>query len=232
MAFRQRRHMSKSIGSHTRRTWNDMDGNTLIEAFSISGMGHGVPLNSAMGWKVAARRGHSSSMRESPRRSTSQASGIWGRIWSRNRSSLTLAPDITSQPHQLNNGSRAVVKVERVDGQIDSDQDSVNPDVENHPRPYDPTVVIAAALKAAGLPVPKFPAGSTGARVCSRSDHRGGVEGRRTEAVMIRHGRNMVLRCRTRRHGTCSRQPFCEMLSACQRCPISMPSLSAAVTTG
>ena len=75
----------------------------------------------------------------------------------------TLAPDITSQPHQLNNGSRAVVKVERVDGRINLDQDFVNRDVENHPRPYDPTVVIAAALKAAGLPVPKFPAGSTGA---------------------------------------------------------------------
>jgi poly(hydroxyalkanoate) depolymerase family esterase len=33
-----------SIGRHTRRVWNDSNGDTLVEAFTISGMGHGVPL--------------------------------------------------------------------------------------------------------------------------------------------------------------------------------------------
>src|SRR6266550_5393032 len=34
----------ESIGSYTRRIWNDAKGKALIEAFSISGMAHGVPL--------------------------------------------------------------------------------------------------------------------------------------------------------------------------------------------
>jgi poly(hydroxyalkanoate) depolymerase family esterase len=33
------------IGAHTHRVWNDPDGDRLIEAFSISGMAHGVPLD-------------------------------------------------------------------------------------------------------------------------------------------------------------------------------------------
>jgi poly(hydroxyalkanoate) depolymerase family esterase len=35
----------RSIGRHTHRVWNDSDGNRLIEAFTISGMAHGVPLD-------------------------------------------------------------------------------------------------------------------------------------------------------------------------------------------
>jgi poly(hydroxyalkanoate) depolymerase family esterase len=34
----------ESIGSHRRRTWEDEEGNILIEAMSIVGMAHGVPL--------------------------------------------------------------------------------------------------------------------------------------------------------------------------------------------
>ena len=45
------------IGSHTRRTWNDLEGNTLIEAFSISGMGHGVPLELGAGRGKLRRAG-------------------------------------------------------------------------------------------------------------------------------------------------------------------------------
>src|SRR5579862_9126251 len=35
---------AEAIGGHTRRVWSDAEGETLIEAFSISGMAHGVPL--------------------------------------------------------------------------------------------------------------------------------------------------------------------------------------------
>ena len=35
------------IGIHKRRVWSDADGHALIEAFSITGMAHGVPLASA-----------------------------------------------------------------------------------------------------------------------------------------------------------------------------------------
>ena len=39
---------SELIGRHTRRIWNDANGSALIEAFSIAGMAHGVPLDSSM----------------------------------------------------------------------------------------------------------------------------------------------------------------------------------------
>jgi hypothetical protein len=158
----------ESIGSHTRRTWNDLDGNTLIEAFSISGMGHGVPLDSAMDVESCGAPGPF--FLDAGISSTQHIAGFWNLgddvvenpIQSLgNDLGVDLIETPPPEPRHLNNGSRAVVKVETVDGRIDSDQDSINPDVENHPRPYDPTVVIAAAFKAAGLPVPKFPAGST-----------------------------------------------------------------------
>jgi poly(hydroxyalkanoate) depolymerase family esterase len=36
----------ESIGGHTRRVWNDADGDAMIEAFSVRDMAHGVPLAS------------------------------------------------------------------------------------------------------------------------------------------------------------------------------------------
>lgn len=37
------------LDGHTRRVWNDASGNTLIEAFIIAGMAHGVPIAASMG---------------------------------------------------------------------------------------------------------------------------------------------------------------------------------------
>jgi poly(hydroxyalkanoate) depolymerase family esterase len=45
------------IGRHTRRAWNDADGNTRIEAFSLEGMAHGVPISAATGAKSASHAG-------------------------------------------------------------------------------------------------------------------------------------------------------------------------------
>ena len=42
------------IGSHTRRIWNEANGKALIEAFSISGMAHGVPLATTGGESCGA----------------------------------------------------------------------------------------------------------------------------------------------------------------------------------
>jgi poly(hydroxyalkanoate) depolymerase family esterase len=39
----------ETIGNHSRRVWQDADGNTLIEAIALNEMAHGVPLGSAMG---------------------------------------------------------------------------------------------------------------------------------------------------------------------------------------
>jgi len=45
------------IGSHTRRVWDDAEGNPLIEAFSISGMAHGVPLRTVTGGESCGAAG-------------------------------------------------------------------------------------------------------------------------------------------------------------------------------
>jgi hypothetical protein len=47
----------ESIGNHTRRVWNDANGKALIEAFTISGMAHGVPLATTMGGESCGAAG-------------------------------------------------------------------------------------------------------------------------------------------------------------------------------
>jgi len=47
----------ESIGSHTRRVWNDANGKALIEAFSITGMAHGVPLATTTGGESCGTAG-------------------------------------------------------------------------------------------------------------------------------------------------------------------------------
>jgi poly(hydroxyalkanoate) depolymerase family esterase len=65
----------ESTGSHTRRVWNDANREALIEAFTIRGMAHGVPLAATAGERVAALPVHFSWRWESPLRITSHASG-------------------------------------------------------------------------------------------------------------------------------------------------------------
>jgi poly(hydroxyalkanoate) depolymerase family esterase len=45
------------IGSHTHRVWSDAHGNALIEAFSINGMSHGVPLGTTAGGESCGAAG-------------------------------------------------------------------------------------------------------------------------------------------------------------------------------
>ena len=54
--------------------------------------------------------------------------------------------------------------------------------------PLDPNAVIAAAFRAAGLPVREVPTAPLGATPrYTRPDHRGGLEGRGTDAELVRH---------------------------------------------
>src|SRR5215813_5070628 len=45
------------IGSHTRRIWSEANGKALVEAFSISGMAHGVPLATTTGGESCGAAG-------------------------------------------------------------------------------------------------------------------------------------------------------------------------------
>src|SRR5499427_3545024 len=55
-AFKQSSYQ-ELIGSHTRRIWNNANGKAVIEAFSINGMAHGVPLATTTGGESSGTAG-------------------------------------------------------------------------------------------------------------------------------------------------------------------------------
>ena len=144
----------ESIGRHTRRVWNDANGMALIEAFSISGMAHGVPLATTDGESCGAAGAFFLDVGIS---STHHIARFW-----RLHESLVEIPHaaapvlITTQipadrafaiAGAVAEGSHSTAEVLPPGGE----------DGQTH-LPLDPNVVIAAAFKAAGLPVPEFPA--------------------------------------------------------------------------
>ena len=150
----------ETIGVHDRRVWNDADGNTVIEAFFIGGMGHGVPLGSAISkesWGAAGpfflEAGISSThhiasfwrldqdFAETPRASMTPAASTQARAI-REEGAVTAAAGGTNEP----------------------DDAWVEPTAEAVARSaYDPSPMIEAAFRAAGLPVPKLPRVSSSA---------------------------------------------------------------------
>jgi len=147
-------------GSHTRRVWNDADGETVIEAFSISGMAHGVPLASTIGEDSCGAAG--AFFLDAGISSTHHIASFW-RL-GEDLAEMPRSSEMVSEPCQIRTDGRAVVVAGKGGGGNDSDEASCDPNAEQDaPRPYDPNLVIAAAFKAAGLPVPKLPSGPTGA---------------------------------------------------------------------
>jgi poly(hydroxyalkanoate) depolymerase family esterase len=147
-------------GSHTRRVWNDAGGETVIEAFSIRGMAHGVPLAPTMGKNSCGAVG--AFFLDAGISSTHHIASFW-----RLGEDLTKIPrssKMVSGPYQIRTDGRAVVVAGKHGGGNDSDEASCDSNAEQEAsRSYDPNLVIAAAFKAAGLPVPKLPSGPTGA---------------------------------------------------------------------
>jgi poly(hydroxyalkanoate) depolymerase family esterase len=152
----------KSSGNSTRRVWTDADGEALIEAFSISGMAHGVPLGSAMGGEFCGSPG--AFFLDAGISSTHHIARFW-----RLDEGLTeiLPREIATAPapRAISTGGRAVMKAgETVGGWSKPDEASPGRDGEMHARtPLDPNLAIAAAFKAAGLPVPEAPPSRAGA---------------------------------------------------------------------
>jgi poly(hydroxyalkanoate) depolymerase family esterase len=145
----------ESIGSHTRLVWNDANGEALIEAFSISGMAHGVPLASTMGKDGCGATG--AFFLDAGISSTRHIADFW-RL-SEDIVEMSRAPAMVSEPHQIQIESRAVAAAAEAAGSwSDTDQASFGANAEpNAGRASDPNLVIAAAFKAAGLPVPELP---------------------------------------------------------------------------
>ena len=147
------------IGGHRRRVWSGADGEALIEAFSINGMAHGVPLAMTMGEDSCGAVG--AFFLDAGISSMHHIARFW-------RSGEDLAemphvPAMAPERHQIRAKGRDVATAGEVaGGPSDSEQTSYNPEQDARSCSYDPNDVIAAAFKAAGLPVPKVPSGPSG----------------------------------------------------------------------
>jgi poly(hydroxyalkanoate) depolymerase family esterase len=146
------------IGSHTRRVWSDANGEALIEAFSISGMAHGVPLATTGGERCGAAGAF---FLDAGISSTHHIARFW-----QLDEALVEMPRVASALSveiQIPREGRGFVLA----GAPATDSHSFAEGSQDQQRqtdyPLDPNVVIAAAFRAAGLPVPEIPATPAGA---------------------------------------------------------------------
>ena len=139
----------EQIGRHTRRIWKDARGDSRLEAYSIGGMGHGVPI-ATTGVDSCGVTGPF--FLEAGLCSTSQIARFWGldtaeaREWrSATRSGAGRKSSAPSLP-ALPAGDYAPAD----DMPLHKDAGS-----RDKHSALDPNAVIAAAFKAAGLPAPE-----------------------------------------------------------------------------
>jgi hypothetical protein len=148
------------IGRHTRRVWSDANDNALIEAFSISGMAHGVPLATTGEERCGAAGAFFLDV------GLSSIHHI-ARFWRLHESLVEMPRDAApmSAPIQIPTDGRAFVIAGTAGESSHSPVEaSLAEDEGRQTRyPLDPNAVIAAAFKAAGLPVPEIPTAPPGA---------------------------------------------------------------------
>jgi poly(hydroxyalkanoate) depolymerase family esterase len=151
----------ESNESHTRRVWNDANGKALIEAFTISGMAHGVPLATATGEESCGAAG--AFFLDVGISSTHHIA----RFWCLHGSLVEMprAAALVSVPIQIPTDDRAFVIAGAAAEDSHSSAEALLAESEERQTryPLDPNVVIAAAFKAAGLPVPEIPTAPPGA---------------------------------------------------------------------
>jgi len=138
---------------YTRRMWADRNGEPILEFFSVTGMGHGVPL-ATTGQDACGAVGPF--FLDAGVSATSHIARFW---------------DLASETHTAPTEaySRAAVSVP-AHCAISARGQSADAETEAEPAqtmgsPFNPHEVIAAAFKAAGLPPPDTRGGSAGAKV-------------------------------------------------------------------
>ena len=130
------------IGTHKRRVWNDANGHALIEAFSVTGMAHGVPLASATTEDSCGTAG--AFFLEAGISSTHRIADFW---------CLGEGIVATSRAAAMDESrveGRAVV----LDGEV-VDEAAFSANAAPPSPSFDPDVVLAEALR--GLPFAKLP---------------------------------------------------------------------------
>jgi poly(hydroxyalkanoate) depolymerase family esterase len=148
----------QQVGNHVRRVWNDVEGNTLVEAFLISGMAHGGPIGSTLEGENCGTAGPF--FLETGISSTSYIAKFWA-----------LDDGVLETAHvPMSLLEPAQNRVDAPTGLVDSRYEGGKHDVDglfdldsaqDGSLPRDARAAIAAAFKAAGLPIPKFPSGAS-----------------------------------------------------------------------
>lgn len=138
------------VFGHLRRVWNGADGSPVIEAYTIFGMGHGVPLATAQSDERCGTPGPF--FLEVGLSSTHQIAKFWG---------LTAVSQDARSPastHVLQNAQIRTppsVAATRFGGRTADPQGQAPLWHASPVTPIDPNTAIAAAFKAAGLPIPE-----------------------------------------------------------------------------
>jgi poly(hydroxyalkanoate) depolymerase family esterase len=145
------------IGGHTRRIWSDTNGEALIEAFTIRGMSHGVPLATTDGESCGATGAFFLDVGIS---STRHIARFWRLHESLGEPPRT-APTISTSIQVSTDDRASIIAGAAAEGSHSSAEPPLAEE-ELH-APLDPNAVIAAAFRAAGLPVPEVPAAPRGA---------------------------------------------------------------------
>jgi len=143
------------IGTHTRRTWTDANGNALIEAFSIRGMGHGVPL--ATGVRGGGYGAPGAFFLDVGIASTHHIAHFW-RLHESYLEAPRAAQPISAPIRIPQEGRAGIIAGATAEGlpSLAEDRRTEGEEQRAH-KPFDPNGVIAASFKAAGLPVPEMP---------------------------------------------------------------------------
>ena len=149
----------ETVGRHTRRVWNDVEGNPLVEAFSMSGMAHGVPLGPTLDGDNCGTAGPF--FLEAGISSTQHIAKFWALDDSLPETAHV--PVTAFEAVAQNQGDARGILVAR---QNDGDQPESDGALDFESRqdetlPHDVSAAITAAFKAAGLPDPKFPSSAS-----------------------------------------------------------------------
>lgn len=150
------------VRGHTRRIWTDANGELLVEAFSISGMAHGVPLATVGGESCGAAGAFFLDVGIS---STHHIA----RFWHLHESIVEMPAAASPRSAAIQiptDGSSFVLLGAPAAGSQSSAEGSQHKERQTR-YPLDPNAVIAAAFRAAGLPVPEIPAATPTPRVAS-----------------------------------------------------------------
>jgi poly(hydroxyalkanoate) depolymerase family esterase len=147
------------VENHTRRVWSDANGKVLIEAFSISGMSHGVPLATAAEGSCGSAGAFFLDVGIS---STHHIARFWRLRESTVEVPRAAAPVSAMIEIPTGGGALVFARAAAEDAHRTAEASFAGSEERQTRYPLDPNVVIAAAFKAAGLPVPEIPTAPPG----------------------------------------------------------------------